>query len=170
MLTTPKVKECPSAYWSYIELVQEDVIDTLIFQSEKLVALLLSLREEQWEHRYDLNKWSVREVIGHLIDNEIIMLYRLIRISRGDTTPLSGYAQDAYINTSPYKDYTSSDMIQYYKSIRQLTLATLRGIPAESWLKKGFIGDNEISARSLAYVIAGHEIHHIKIIHDKYLV
>lgn len=169
MLTIPSVNEYSTVYQYYINLVTEDVIGTLSSNSEKLAALLLKLPKEKWNYRYASDKWNLKEVVGHIIDNEIIMIYRLIRISRGDITPLLGYDQDEFIKASSYNHYAPLDLIQYYKIVRQMTIATLQGIQSENWSKQGYIGNNKVSARTLAYVIAGHEIHHFNIINEKYL-
>lgn len=168
MLTVPTVQEYASHFKPYIDLVAGDLIDTLCSNADRIVELLLELPEEKWDYRYAADKWTIKEAIGHLIDNEIIMVYRLIRISRGDTTVLPGYDQEVLMVESPYPHFSPSNLIQYYKIVRQMTLTTLLGIPSEGWLRQGSISGNIVSARALAYIIAGHEIHHLNVLQDKY--
>lgn len=169
MLTVPSVQEYANPFKHYIDLVADDLISALSLNAKKAVELMLRLPEEKWDYRYAAGKWSVKEVIGHLIDNEIIMVYRLLRISRGDATILPGYNQDRFIAESPYPNFSSSSLMDYYKIVRKMTIATLQGVESESWLRQGTIGSSIVSARALAYVIAGHEIHHLNILRDNYL-
>ncbi|WP_141434423.1 DinB family protein [Bacillus sp. 03113] len=170
MPVKPLNNEYPSMYHPYITLVPEgNLISLLTKQSEQLSEMLLDVPEEKWTYRYAADKWSLKEVIGHILDNEIIMNYRLFRISRGDTTSLPGYEQDDYIKASNYHTYKPSELIDDYKTIRCSTLATIRGVNEDAWIKQGYIDNNVISARALGYIIAGHELHHVKVIKEKYL-
>lgn len=171
MLKTPLTNEYPAPYQPYIALVPEgDLIPHLIQQAKQLPKWLSGVAEEKWVYRYAPGKWSLKEVLGHMLDNEIVMNYRLLRISRGDKTSLPGYDQEKFILASSYQDYEPAELIEYYKTIRSATLAAMRGVTDEAWLRQGFIGANAISARALAYIIAGHELHHVNVIKEKYLL
>ncbi|WP_186580460.1 DinB family protein [Aquibacillus kalidii] len=171
MLSKPTPNEYPKFYHTYIKLLEDENLEILLHQQAKeLTTLLSSISEEQWNFRYEPGKWSVKELVGHLIDNEIIMHYRLIHISRGDEKPISGYNQEKYIAASNYHTYSPDQLINYYKNVRQTTLFTMKGITDEQWLRTGKINEGyQISARAIAYIIVGHELHHLKVLKEKYI-
>lgn len=155
----------------YVSLVGDgSITDILAEQAERTVALLSSITEEQANYRYAPGKWTLKEVIGHISDNERIMSYRLLRIARGDKTPLPGYNQDDFMNEASFQSWTLSQVIEDYISVRRSTLTLLRGLSDEAWSRTGIANDSAISARALAYINAGHELHHLSVIQEKYLV
>jgi hypothetical protein len=160
-----------SAYQEqYVSLVGEgSITDILAEQAEWTIALLSSITEEQANYRYAPGKWALKEVIGHISDNERVMSYRLLRIARGDKTPLPGYDQDDFMKEAPFQSWTLSQVIEDYASVRRATLTLVRGLSDEALLRTGIANDSAISARALAYINAGHELHHLRIIQEKYL-
>jgi hypothetical protein len=160
-----------SAYQEqYVSLVGEgSITDILAEQAERTIALLSSITEEQANYRYAPGKWALKEVIGHISDNERVMSYRLLRIARGDKTPLHGYDQDDFMKEAPFQSWTLSQVIEDYASVRRATLTLVRGLSDEALLRTGIANDSAISARALAYINAGHELHHLRIIQEKYL-
>lgn len=155
----------------YVRLVGEgSITDILAKQAEHSIALFSSITEEQADYRYASGKWTLKEVIGHISDNERIMSYRLLRIARGDKTPLPGYEQDDYMKEASFQSWALSQVIEDYVSVRRATLTLLRGLSDEAWSKTGVANDSVISARALAYINAGHELHHLSIIQEKYLI
>ncbi|GGH87824.1 hypothetical protein JOD43_004099 [Pullulanibacillus pueri] len=170
MLTRPTVNEYPPFYKRYIDLVPEqDLFSFLEQQSKEVDERLRDLPEDKWGYRYAPNKWRLKEVVGHIIDTELIMHFRLFHISRGDHAPLSGFDQEDYIQASPYGAYDPNSLLDYHKNVRQTTLSTLKGLTDDDWLKQGCIDDQPISTRSLAFIIAGHTLHHLNMIKEKYL-
>lgn len=154
----------------YVSLVGDgSITDILAEQAEHSIALFSSITEEQASYRYAPGKWTLKEVIGHISDNERVMSYRLLRIARGDKTPLPGYNQDDFMNEASFQLWTLSQVIEDYESVRRSTLTLLRGLSDEAWSKTGIANDSAISARALAYINAGHELHHLSIIQEKYL-
>lgn len=154
----------------YVSLVGDGCItDILAEQTKQSIALFSSITEEQANYRYAPGKWTLKEVIGHISDNERVMSYRLLRIARGDKTPLPGYNQDDFMNEAAFQSWTLSQVIEDYESVRRSTLTLLRGLSDEAWSKTGIANDSAISARALAYINAGHELHHLSIIQEKYL-
>jgi hypothetical protein len=160
-----------SAYQEqYVSLVGEgSITDILAEQAERTIALLSSITEEQANYRYAPGKWALKEVIGHISDNERVMSYRLLRIARGDKTPLPGYDQDDFMKEAPFQSWTLSQVIEDYASVRRATLTLVCGLSDEALLRTGIANDSAISARALAYINAGHELHHLRIIQEKYL-
>jgi len=138
-------------------------------QQQETVSLVDELTEEQGYYRYAPDKWSLKEALGHIVDNERIMSYRLLRIARGDTTPLPGYDQDVLVPGARFDLFPLAQLVEDYIAVRKATLTLLRGLTDEAWLRKGTASNVTISARALACVIAGHEIHHIRIIRERYL-
>ncbi|MBE1443971.1 DinB family protein [Paenibacillus sp. OAS669] len=166
----PASSEYAPYYGTYIQLVpaEGDLIQILEDQLQRTSAFLSGLTEEQGNYRYAEGKWSVKEVIGHITDNERIMSYRLLRIARGDTTPLPGYDQDTMMEGSPFQHCTLAYLLEDFKAVRQATLTLLRSLTEEAWRREGTASDCVISARALACVIIGHELHHLQVLRDRY--
>ncbi len=166
----PKPGEYNAYYDRYISLIPgSDIVATLAAELPKTVALL-SAHDREGELRYAPDKWTVKEVIGHMNDTERIMTYRAVRIARGDRTPIEGFEQDDYIRGGPYADLRLADLIDEFKSVRAATLTFFRNLRAGDWTRRGIANQNEISVRALAYVIGGHELHHRHLLEEKYFV
>ncbi len=165
----PKPGEYSPYYDRYISLIPgTDIVGTLASQFPKTVALLSARSEEDGELRYAPGKWSVKEALGHLIDTERIMAYRALRIARNDSTPLAGFEQDDYVRDGPYSELRLADLIEEFKAVRGATLALFRNLRAGDWKRQGVANKNDITVRALAYIIAGHELHHRNIIEERY--
>lgn len=170
MLNRPSKEEYGTYYDRYISLVPEgDVAELLKSQYIEIEDLLASLPEERGSFRYAPGKWSLKEVVGHMADTERVMAYRLLRIARGDQTPLPGFDQDVFVKGASFDSFSLKDLLEDYSAVRRSTLTLLRGVTEEVSLRAGTVGDNPATARSLAYIIAGHEIHHLKVIRERYL-
>ncbi|MBB6732184.1 DinB family protein [Cohnella zeiphila] len=171
MRERPDSNEFSEFYKGYIVLVpkEEDLLEILRRQGEDMESFLSSLTEEQADFRYAEGKWSLREVIGHVADNERIMSYRLLRIARGDATPLPGYNQDVLMAGAPFARMSLADIAADYAAVRRSTLSLLQALPDEAWLRTGSANNSPLSARAIACVIIGHELHHRNIIRERYL-
>ncbi|AYB44856.1 DinB family protein [Paenibacillus lautus] len=164
----PLVEEYAGDFGEYIRLVPEgNIIDILLAQEKQMTELLASLSESQGAYRYAEGKWTLKEVVGHITDGERIMTYRLLRFARGDQTSLPGYDQEVFM--PPFGSWTTAQLAEDYRAVRQSTITLLRGLPAEAWSRKGTANNVSITARALAYVIAGHELHHMGVIRNRYL-
>jgi uncharacterized damage-inducible protein DinB len=171
MTNRPTKDEYNDYYGKYMDLVPEgDLLHSLSQQLEETTKKFSGLTEEQEAHRYAPGKWSVKEVLGHIIDTERIMCYRLLRFARGDETPLSGYEDEAYVREGSFDSRRMSDLLEEYRAVRGSTLALFKGVPVDAWTRKGMANNSECSARALAYIIAGHELHHGKILEERYHV
>jgi DinB superfamily len=167
----PAKEEYAEYYDQYVRLVPDgEISDILARQLEQTSAYLSDIPEQIGNFRYAPDKWSLKEVIGHINDNERIMAYRLLRIARGDQTPLAGYDQDDLMKGVNFDSYTLTDLIEDYLSVRRATLTLIRGLTDEQASRMGTANDIAISARSLAYIISGHETHHINIIRERYRI
>ena len=165
----PAPTEYAPYYERYVSLVAGDVVETLERQGAETAALLRGLTEEQGDVRYEPGKWSVKELIGHLIDTERILSYRLLRVARGDRTPIEGFDQDPYVANSNAGARTLRSLADEFGHVRAATLALVRGLDDAAWSRSGVANENEVSARALAYIIAGHEAHHVRILRERYL-
>lgn len=164
----PSEVEYTGDFGEYIRLVPEgNIIDILLAQEKQMTELLASLSESQGAYRYAEGKWTLKEVVGHIADGERVMTYRLLRFARGDQTPLPGFDQEVFM--PPFGSWTTAQLAEDYRAVRQSTITYLRGLPAEAWSRKGTANNVSITARALAYVIAGHELHHMGVIRNRYL-
>ena len=166
----PDSSEFAPYYERYISLVEKgDIVRTLEKQIAGTVSLLSGVSEHQGDHRYAPDKWSVKQIVGHLTDAERIFGYRALRIARADKTPMEGFEQDDYVRTGGFEGRKLSDLVEEFAAARKATVLLLRGFAPDAWLRRGVANNNEISVRALAYITAGHELHHRSVLKEKYL-
>ena len=166
----PATGEYLPYYSRYIDRVPEaDVLATLSQQIGETLALLRELPESMSTYRYAPDKWSVNQLVGHVIDTEKIFSYRALRFARADTTPLPGYEQDDYARNSTFDSYPLSELASELEAVRRSTLYFFRHLDDEAWARRGTANNAEVSVRALAYIIAGHELHHREILRTRYL-
>jgi hypothetical protein len=166
----PATNEYVPDFEKYVSLVPEgDLFRTLEQQLEETLALLRAIPEAQADSRYAPGKWSIKELVGHLIDSERIFAYRALRFSRNDSTQLPGYEQDDYIRTAAFDRCRLIDLASEFEHVRRSSLYMFRHLEEEAWQRRGIANDAEISVRALAYIIAGHELHHMGILRTRYL-
>jgi len=169
MTTRPDATEYAPYYSKYISLVPEgDILALLEEQLRGTTALLSSVSEEQAEYRYAPEKWTVKQVVGHLTDTERIFAYRALRISRNDATPIEGFEQDDYVRYGPFETCKMTDLVEDFAAVRRATLSLFRRLDPEAWQRRGTANQNEVTVRALAYTSAGHELHHLAILKDRY--
>ncbi|HDR8184019.1 TPA: DinB family protein [Bacillus thuringiensis] len=170
MQIRPKVSEYNSYYATYTNLVSDGNIIHILEQQMKETNLLLKrISDSEGLFRYAPTKWSIKEVIGHIADTERIMAYRLLSIARGEAAELPGYNDDMYVLRAAFDKQSMQNLLENLIVVRQSTLYLLRSLDKESWLQRGNANNSEVTVRALAYIIAGHEIHHIQIIKERYL-
>jgi len=166
----PEAGEYAPYYEKYIALVPEgDVTATLAQQIGDTLALLGGIAEERANAGYEPGKWSVKEVVGHLIDSERVFAYRALRFARGDLTPLPGFEQDDYVRAANFNAHALRDLAEELAHVRAATLSLLRHLDGEAWLRRGTANDSEVSVRAIAHIIAGHEAHHVGVLRTRYL-
>jgi|SRR5277367_1973576 len=166
----PQPGESAPYYDRYISLVEgNDVLAALEDQRRQTLLLLSGRTEADGDLRYAPEKWNLKEVLGHVNDTERIMSYRALRISRGDATPIEGYEQDDYVRNGPFARCSMSALIEDYIAVRRATVSLFRNLDESAWTRRGVANKNEVTVRALAYIIAGHELHHRRIIEEKYL-
>ncbi|MBM7568330.1 DinB family protein [Paenibacillus sacheonensis] len=170
MLNRPLADEFGGHFGNYIGLVQtDDVLAQFESNSSLLQALFSGMSEEQALFRYAPGKWSLKEVLGHLADTERVMSYRMMRIARGDTTPLPGFEQDDYIAAANFDGFSVKQLLSDCQAVRAATISLASTIAPDAWLHKGTASNTTMSARAFACVIAGHELHHLNVVRDRYL-
>ena len=169
-LLRPQPGEYAPYYDRYISLVKgEDLVGELEEQRRQTLLLLSGRSEADGDLRYAPDKWSVKEVLGHINDTERIMSYRALRIARGDATPIEGYEQDDYVRNGPFARRALADLIEDYIAVRRATISLFRNLDQAAWTRRGVANKNEVTVRALAYTIAGHELHRRGILEEKYL-
>jgi hypothetical protein len=166
----PKAGEYAPYYDRYISLVPgNDALDALDEQRRQMLLLLSGRTEADGDLRYAPDKWSLKEVLGHLNDTERIMSYRALRLARNDATPIEGFEQDDYVRNGPFARRPLSDLIEDYIAVRRATVSLFRNLDEAAWTRRGVANKNEVTVRALAFIIAGHELHHRRILEEKYL-
>jgi hypothetical protein len=145
-----------------------DVVAALEAQRLQMAQLLAGRSERDGNFRYAPGKWSVKEVIGHLADSERIFAYRALRIARRDTTPLSGFEQDDYVREAGSGSRELSDLAEEFATVRAATVSLYRSLSDEAWKRRGSANKNEVTVRALAFITAGHELHHRSILEQRY--
>ena len=166
----PESGEFNPYYEKYIARVPSgDLIETLARQADDTLSILRGIPDNAADHAYAEGKWTIKEVIGHVCDAERIFSYRLLRIARGDQTPLPGFDENVYAPAGQFGGRTLASLMEEFAAVRAATIALAAGLPAEGWLRTGTASDSMVSARALAYIIAGHELHHRTVLLERYL-
>jgi hypothetical protein len=169
-IAAPDPSEYAPYYGRYIMLVGgHDVVAALQDQPRETLALLSGLSEEQGNYRYAADKWSIKGVLGHVIDTERVFSYRALRFARNDQTPLASFEQDGYVRAGGFADRRLADLIEEFVCVRRASGWLFRTLPPEAWMRRGIASDNPVTVRALAYIIAGHELHHRAVLKEKYL-
>ena len=166
----PAESEYLSYYGRYISLVPEgDILAILARQNEATLALLRGLAESQGGYRYAPEKWSIKELVGHVSDAERIFADRALRFARHDQTPLPGFEENDYVKNGDFDHQSLEDLAAAFADVRRSTLSLFRLMSREATARRGKANNAEISVRALAYVIAGHELHHMNVLRTRYL-
>jgi uncharacterized damage-inducible protein DinB len=165
----PEASEYAPFYHGYVTSVPEgDVVELLRSGGIELLDSIRRIPEERAGHRYGPEKWSIRQVIGHLIDAERIFTYRALRVGRGDRTPLASFDENAYVRTAGSEARTLADLARELDVVRQASVLLFESLPDEAWSRSGVASDREVSLRALAYITAGHSRHHLRILRERY--
>jgi uncharacterized damage-inducible protein DinB len=165
----PAADESAPYYHGYIaKVADEDLGQQLVGQLHELEQLFQNVTDRAALARYAQGKWSIKEILGHLADTERIFTYRLLRIARGDTTPLPGYDENAYVPAGRFDDRPLPMLLAELRAVRLSTAALIEGLPEEAWAQRGVANNQPISARALAFIIVGHTVHHLEVLRERY--
>lgn len=166
----PQPGDAAPYFQKYINLVPEgDTVQMLTQAKADMTAFWQALPPDKWDFRYAEGKWSIREMLLHLIDTERIFTYRALRIARNDQTPLPGFEQDDYVPFSNANNRSWDSLLSEYVAVREATIQLFKNFTPEMWQHTGTSSNNTISVLALAYVTAGHERHHLNVLREKYL-
>jgi hypothetical protein len=165
----PAENEMAGYFMRYAALVSEkDPIKVMKALKYKSLNWMTKLSLDQWDYRYADGKWSVKEVWLHIIDTERIFSYRGLRIGRGDQTPLPGFDQDLYVPASQASHRTAASIMEEYEAVRNATIVLYENLPAAALDTMGVASNHGISCRAFAFIIPGHERHHLKGFSENY--
>jgi hypothetical protein len=168
-MTAPQADEFNPYYRKYVGLVPSgDILATLQAQIEETRALLDQFSGRAG-HRYAPDKWSVAQVLGHMIDTERIFAYRAHHIARKDPKPMDGFEQDDYVRDGGFDEADFGMLRKEFDAVRQSTVSLFANMPPDAGTRRGVANQNEVTVRALAWIIAGHELHHRSILREKYL-
>ncbi len=167
----PKDGEFPPYAAMYISLLPDDglVLKHSRENFKSVKEFIFSLPKEKLSYRYAKDKWTIREILVHIMDDERIFAYRALRFARNDKTELPGFEQDDYVPYSKANDRSLKDIFEEYETIRKATLSLFNSFNEEDFLRSGVANGHSVSVRALAYHLAGHEVHHMKIIKERYV-
>ena|SRR5215472_16204729 len=169
-LNRPERDEYAPHYDKYVQLVPEgDITTTLSQQLESTLTLFETIDEAQARKRYAPDKWSIKELVGHVIDAERVFAYRAMRFARNDQTPLPAFEQDDYVSSANSDARQFSDLREEFAHVRRANIHFFRALGEEAWRRRGIASEVEVTVRALAYIIAGHEAHHVNILKQRYL-
>jgi hypothetical protein len=167
-MNRPAPAEYSAAAANYVALIHEDdIVKTLEGQLAEVLALLAPIGEEVGNVRHPPYTWSVKEVVGHLIDCERIFGCRALRFARGDTAPLPGFDEVPYAQAAESDRCRLADLVAEFASVRQSHLWLFRHLPAPAWTRTGVANGHPVSVRALAYIMAGHARHHLEILQQR---
>ena len=154
----------------YVGLVPgADVLKVLSEQIGKTTSLIRSMGEKRaGEFSYAPGKWTAKQILGHLSDTERIFSYRALRLARQDETPLPGFEQNDYVAASGANDRSLDDLLNEFRMVRESSVALFGSLPAAAWMRQGRVSDWKLSVRGIAFTTAGHELHHFKILQERY--
>jgi hypothetical protein len=164
----PERTEAAPYYFKYIDRVEGDVLQVLDRQRTEVAQFLRGVSEERSLHRYAAGKWSMRQVLSHMNDAERVFASRAFWFARGFDSPLPSFDQETAILHAGADDRSWGGHVDEFEHIRAATLALFRELPAEGWSRQGIASDCPFSVRALAYIIAGHTIHHTGILRERY--
>jgi DinB superfamily len=158
-----------SFYAGYIKNVSDDAIKAFSDQLHTTNVFFKSIPEDKIDYRYAEGKWSIKEIVGHLIDNERVMSYRALAISRNEKQSLPGFDENDYIRESNYSKRNYSDLVEELKKVRESNILMFKNFSEEILDRRGVANNSEVTVRAILFIIAGHELHHINIIKERYL-
>jgi hypothetical protein len=169
-LQKPLPAEYAPYYANYIILADVDIITTLHQQAEAFPAYLRNIPTHLQDYRYAAGKWTVKEVVGHIIDTERIMAYRALRIARADETPLPGFEQDAYVPVNKVASRGLDNLADEFAALRKANMFLIDSFGEEELARMGTASGYPVSVKALLFIMAGHVQHHVNIFEERYFM
>ena len=170
-MNRPQSDEYSEQHAEYVSLVpEEDILAAIAEQSTDTQKLLDTVDEAKAAYRYAAGKWSIKEVLGHIVDAERIISYRLLAIARGEVSPLPGFDENAYVENAGFDSWRLGDLAEHYAVVRRSNIVLLRNLPDAAWDRRGTANGFSVTTRGLAWSLVGHERHHVKVLRERYLL
>lgn len=166
----PGPDEYAEHYHRYVQLVPDGhIVGTLEMQLQESLDFLHGPAAARADFAYSPGKWTIKQVVGHVADAELIFIVRALRIARADRTPQPAFDENAYVDNANFTERQYHGLVDDFAAIRHTSVRFFRGLPPEAWDLRGIASEHEISVRALAWIIAGHDIHHRRILQERYL-
>lgn len=166
----PDSSEHAPYYTRYVDLVPElDIVAALEKQGAATQKVLSAIDESRGNFRYAPDKWSIKQLVGHLEDTERVFTYRALAFARGATTPLPGFDEKEFMAHSPFDASTMRERAEGLAAVRRATIGLFRGLDGAAWERGGIASDNKVTVRALAYMTLGHERHHLNVLRERYV-
>jgi hypothetical protein len=170
MLGRPSPTEAAPYYFTYINQVDGDnPLATIESQLDESLVFFSTISEEKSKHRYAPDKWSVRQVLNHLTDTERAFAFRALWFARGFEPPLPSYDQDIAANGSGADAVAWSAHVEEFRRVRLATISLFKNMPGEAWTRTGIASEKRFTVRAMAFIVAGHVTHHVRILRERYL-
>jgi DinB superfamily len=167
--TRPETTEFPAFYAGYVAKVPTgDILAVIRDAKDELGSTLGSIPESKGGHRYAEDKWTVKTVLGHMVDAERIFSYRALRIARGDATPLPSFEENRYAEAAGSDARSVADIVSELLDVRTSTIRLFDSLPDDAWVRRGIVSNNEVSVRAIGYIIVGHARHHLGVLRERY--
>jgi hypothetical protein len=169
-ISKPEPGEHDAYFSTYIDRLEgENLMGELELQVGELTELCEDLSEAEGEYRYDSGKWSLKEVLGHLIDTERVFAFRALWFARGETAALPGFDQDEFVRQAEFDRRSLASLLVEFGDVRRSNVDLLSNFRDKDWQRSGISDDAELSVRAIGYILAGHVIHHLEILRERYL-
>ncbi|MBU2494303.1 MAG: DinB family protein [Bacteroidetes bacterium] len=170
MLTLPSENFYPEYYQRYTSIVPDgDIFEILVSNKNQINNLLSGLSDKQAEYKYAEGKWSIKEVLGHIIDTERIFADRALRIARNDKTDIPQFDHDAYVKEGDFNTQGITALIEQYNAVHQASILLFKSLSDEAWERIGLSGGKNFIVKCFPFILAGHELHHLTIIKERYI-
>jgi uncharacterized damage-inducible protein DinB len=165
----PSEKDFAPYYKGYVEQIKgDDILDVLEDQLNVTIKFFNSIPEEKGNYAYAEGKWSVKEVLGHVVDTERVFAYRALCIARGEKQQLPGFEQDDFVREAGFNKRTLKDLSDEFTFLRKSNLVLFKSFSENELNRRGIASKNEVTVRAILFIIAGHGTHHIKVLREKY--
>lgn len=169
MIGRPQENEAAPYYFTYINQVAGDDIPAIIeSQLDETLAFCEAIPEERSLHRYAPDKWSIRQVLNHITDTERAFAFRALWFARGFEAPLPGYDQNIAAVGAEADQVAWAAHVEEFRRVRLASISLFRNMPEEAWMRRGIASDKPFTVRALAYILAGHVTHHLKVLRERY--
>jgi hypothetical protein len=169
-ISKPDLSEHAPHFSKYIDMIgEENVITFLAEQKNDLIKLIKSISEEKGNYKYAPEKWTIKEVIGHIIDSDRVYGFRALYFARGGTSALPGYDQDVWAKEGAYNSLSLDELIADFELAREANISLFKRLSVKDCVKTGIANNNRMSVRAIAYIIGGHTAHHVNVIREMYL-